>query len=420
MPIWKRRRAKRDVWIVDYRDAAGERHRVTANTRQEAVDLEADKNHERRDPSSLAMATDITLDEYAERWLMAAAAELKPRTIQSYRQLFKIHLSPIFGARKLREITRSHVKQLIAKKREVSSDKKQLSKNTVRLIRACLSSMLGEAVDDGLIKANPAAFASRRRGTKRADALTLPERQKTIRPMNEAELESFLAECEVHAGELYPLFLTLARTGMRPGECFALKWEDLDFTKREVLVERALSAGEVGTTKTAQARRVDLSQTLAQTLSQLYIEREKEKLKGMWQEIPDWIFVNHAGHLMDESRVRKRFAIVLRKAKLSGHRVYDLRHTFATLLLAKGAPITYVAAQLGHSKPTTTLQWYAHWLPRSDKGFIDSLDRSGSDVWHQSGANLDFARPEVSQVPDFIGGPLETRTPDPLIKSLQN
>src|ERR1700746_1131189 len=79
---------------------------------------------------------------------------------------------------------------------------------------------------------------------------------------------------------------------------------------------------------------------------------------------------------MDESRVRKRFAFALKRAGLSGHRVYDLRHTFATMLLARGVPITYVAAQLGHAKPTTTLQWYAHWLPRNDKNFVDSLDRS--------------------------------------------
>jgi hypothetical protein len=58
---------------------------------------------------------------------------------------------------------------------------------------------------------------------------------------------------------------------------------------------------------------------------------------------------------------------------LSGFRVYDLRHTFASLLLAHGAPITYVAAQLGHSKPTTTLQWYAHWIASGHERFVDGL-----------------------------------------------
>jgi site-specific recombinase XerD len=49
------------------------------------------------------------------------------------------------------------------------------------------------------------------------------------------------------------------------------------------------------------------------------------------------------------------------------------RHTYASQLLAEGAPITYVAAQLGHARPTTTLAHYAHWIPRGDKGWVDRL-----------------------------------------------
>jgi integrase len=54
-------------------------------------------------------------------------------------------------------------------------------------------------------------------------------------------------------------------------------------------------------------------------------------------------------------------------------RLYDLRHSFATHLLAEGAPITSVSNQLGHAKPTTTLAFYAHWLPRGDKAYTDRL-----------------------------------------------
>jgi len=70
------------------------------------------------------------------------------------------------------------------------------------------------------------------------------------------------------------------------------------------------------------------------------------------------------------ARLRASFVAA---AGLPRHRLYDLRHTFATHLLADGAPITYVAAQLGHRKPTTTLAFYAHWIPRGDKTYIDRL-----------------------------------------------
>jgi hypothetical protein len=71
--------------------------------------------------------------------------------------------------------------------------------------------------------------------------------------------------------------------------------------------------------------------------------------------------------------VRKNFTAALEKAELSVFRVYDLRYTFASLLLAQAAPITYVAAQLGHSKPTRTLQWYAHWIPSGHERFVDDI-----------------------------------------------
>jgi integrase len=54
--------------------------------------------------------------------------------------------------------------------------------------------------------------------------------------------------------------------------------------------------------------------------------------------------------------------------------MYDLRHTFASLLLASSAPITYVAAQLGHTKPTITLRYYAKWIPKEGLRYVDVLD----------------------------------------------
>lgn len=88
--------------------------------------------------------------------------------------------------------------------------------------------------------------------------------------------------------------------------------------------------------------------------------------------------IDHCRRDSDLSNVTKAWRLILKQAKLPSSRLYHLRQTFATELLAQGTPITYVPAQLGHNEPTTTLQWYAHWLLRGDKHWVDALDNSSS------------------------------------------
>ena len=91
------------------------------------------------------------------------------------------------------------------------------------------------------------------------------------------------------------------------------------------------------------------------------------------------------------------------------------------MLLAAGAPITYVSAQLGHATPTTTLRYYAKWIPSQGRRWVEVLDRAdwalepgfGTRIWNQALHNAGPAR----QVVETIGEPSGIRTLDPLIKS---
>jgi len=142
-----------------------------------------------------------------------------------------------------------------------------------------------------------------------------------------------------------------------------------------------VSHGEVGPTKTDEIRTVDLTPRLAAALVELQTETEKDALFADVDPCP-WIFPSSTGTPLDPSALAKTFRSILRAAGLPRFGRYDLRHSFATHLLAQSAPITYAAVQLGHATPTTTLTYYAHWIPSGDKRHIDRLEaiRSAAKV----------------------------------------
>jgi hypothetical protein len=113
---------------------------------------------------------------------------------------------------------------------------------------------------------------------------------------------------------------------------------------------------------------------------------------------------------------------VLKRAELPHFTLYDLRHTYASLLLSEGVPLLYVSQQLGHAKPTTTLKYYAKWIPSSNHRYVNTFDRAPEPSWHQTLAPKPESKPsakvEVVEMPvETNGGPCRDRTCGPLIKS---
>jgi integrase len=236
---------------------------------------------------------------------------------------------------------------------------------------------------------NPAFGAGRKRG-KRAETMTQAERFQKIRPMSWEHRDNFLAKAASDRRH-HALFATLVKAGLRPGEGFALRPMDIDFKNQTLRVERAATDdGHVKDTKTHETRTVDLTSDLTLTLKRHLTWLKAEALRAGSGE-PEWLFPKDDGALMDKDHAAAVFRRTLKQAGLPHYRVYDLRHTFASLLLAEGAPITYVAAQLGHASPATTLRYYAKWIPSKGKRWVNSLDRkSASDsVKRETGSKLE-------------------------------
>ena len=153
---------------------------------------------------------------------------------------------------------------------------------------------------------------------------------------------------QTHAPEYYALFLMALRTSMRFGELLAVQRADVDFVGCFIEVRRNLVGGRVTSTKNTNRRRADMSLKLADALREHRTAQKAARLKA-GRRLPPWIFTNTEGKPLDGDNLRNRvFYTLLEKARVRQVRVPRLRHTFASLLIPNGEPLTYVKEQMGH------------------------------------------------------------------------
>ena len=416
--VWRRR--DRNCWVADYRDWQGRRCRVTAETREAAEQLLAEKTLEARQARPDVVADpDITLRDYAKGWLDKIRDDIEGATHENYTQHLKNHLLPKLGHIRVRDLHRGHVKAFITEQK-----RRGYLKNTIRLQKATLSSLLTDAMDDGIVTANAAQGLSRKRN--RQNRITQAEQQEKIRPMSERQPGVFLgvADCEPRYSTF---FAVCALAGLRPGEARALSPGDIDLDNRKLRVERSLWKNRLKRTKTSERREVDLCRDLIRRL-QLHLTFLKKDALSRGDNNPHWLFTNSRGHPLDPKKITTAMNRFLKKGKLPRFSQYDLRHTYASLLLSKCAPITYVSDQMGHANPTTTLKYYAHWIPADGaKRFCELLDdkvtvseepiaSEAEKTWHQRLAPNGVYEDATPQAIDSNGAPGVTRTRDLLIR----
>ena len=126
----------------------------------------------------------------------------------------------------------------------------------------------------------------------------------------------------------------------------------------------------------------------------MLIELKKaDKLKCFEQGIQQGPVFHKGGKLISDNTLRRKWDKACERIGIGHRRLHDIRHTTASLLLARGAPVTYVAEQLGHSSPQITLTTYAHYIPSENKGLVnllanrDELGAPGVRNWQKNRKN---------------------------------
>jgi integrase len=319
-----------------------------------------------RDGGNLAVGTRQTVGEWLDVWLAGRKLAVGPRTYLDYTTTLDRYVRPALGAIRLSRLTTADIQQLVNE-----MDARKLAPNTIRLALAPLGAALAKAVTDGKIVKNPSDGITRR-------AIPSHVERPVLGPAGAAKL---LAVCD--ADDAWgPLITVLLMTGVRPGELCALKWPDVDGST--LRVQRALMQTEDGpsisdgTTKTKLNRRaIALSDVELRAFA-----RQRKRVAALrllagpeWQD-NDLVFPTSTGRPHDARNIGARvLPRLLKRAGLPPMRLYDCRHSMATLLLAGGVNPKIVSERLGHSKVGMTLDTYSHVLPTMQREAADTLAR---------------------------------------------
>lgn len=310
----------------------------------------------------------LTVKEYLAKWLKTAAQpRVTERTFSGYSYLITQYLEPApLSGMKLSDLRPLSIQQLYGEMQG-----RGLSARTVRYLHAVLNSALRQAVKWGMLARNP------------AEAVELPKQfRKEMSALSPKEAAEFLkAATEDRFGVLFAFALA---TGMRPEEYLGLQWKDVDLERGTVTVRRALVWREkggwyFGEPKTARSRRsIPLPASTVRALAEHRRKQAEERLKmGPDYQQHDLVFATtEGGPLAPRNLKRRHFRPILKRAKLPlDFRLYDLRHSCATLLLAAGEHPKVVSERLGHATVTLTLDVYSHVLPTMQEAASEKLEK---------------------------------------------
>jgi integrase len=291
-----------------------------------------------------------SLNQYLDQWLATSARpRLRPKTYIDYQSMLRLYIRPSLGTRPLGAINQFDIQSVYAQMLE-----RGLSPRTIGYANAVLQSAFRQAVRWKMLADDPCVGVD-----------LPPLKRREMDALSVEECRRFLTVAK--ESKRFALFALALTTGMRPSEYLALKWSDIDWRRGTASVSRTIQTTGTGwtfdDTKRRRSRRIVKLQTFVQaTLENL----RQDQLARNGSGSPDGhglIFCSDDGMPLKQKSVKREFRRLLAAAGIRPIRLYDLRHTSATLAVAAGVSVKVISEQLGHASISFTLERYSHILP---------------------------------------------------------
>ncbi len=290
-----------------------------------------------------------TFQTVAETWRRSVArtSGLSLKTQRVYTDVLKLHVYPVIGKDKLRDIKASRVSAVLVRMEDAG-----LSRAYQHQAHKAMSKVFQAAIADGLLASNPVRSVKAPRGGHKPKVV--PNRDQVVALVQAAP-----------DARMRALIGVLAYTGVRISEALNLQWADV--TDDTIRIHNG---------KGGKSRAVPVTPALLGILKDWRQEQRRERLASVWwDEDHDWVLSSDCGTQWDPHNARKRFKPVAdgvqdedpskaRPAICPGATPHSLRHATATLLLEEGVPMKVVAELLGHSSTRITEDIYSHVTAR--------------------------------------------------------
>ncbi len=350
----------RRTWSIKYRTPTGRQKfksgfRTKSEANAELVKILADINAGKHVQRKL-----ITFEEFAEQWL--ASRQIRGSTESGYGSVIRHQLIPRLGNIFVRDtdLRLERLQILVADMIEDELSVKSIH-NVSTLLRTMLVGRRGaSAMRLGYIGQDP---------TLGLELPTLEMRE--IVPPTPEQVWVLIDAAKVVGGIGYPIAFVDAFTGLRRNEVLSVRYPDVDWFNQELRIRTAISKQRatdrahkwewvVGPVKSkSSVRRVALTESVLRMLADL---------KGLATNPNGFIFPDPSGDFIDPDKFYSDVWVPITvRAGMAGTRFHDLRHFFASQLIAQGETAIHVRDQLGHSSIKVTLDTYGHLFPGAGK-----------------------------------------------------
>lgn len=348
---------------------------IRGRTRAEVLRLKAKALADReRKPTTARARPSMTLGELGEQFVTRHVRLRTPSTQGYYLTALRYRVAQLYPVR-LRDLDRATIDEWLADlhaEAVVDDLGVERPKHSPRQINAALSTlkvMLAKAVEWGMIEQNPADRIPKLKERKREIRVYPPDQVERLAAAMLTRRESdHRRAATTWAARDAAMVVVMAFTGVRLGELLGLQWDDIG--DGWLRVERAVDVrtGATTQTKTFRSRSVPVLEPTARAFQWLAATMPPPSPSAP-------IFPSNTGGRMRQNTYRERvFRPGAQLAGLPDARPHELRHTFASLMIARGVTPLRLSKWMGHSDPVTTMRVYAHLFDRVEDDILDRVN----------------------------------------------